>query len=80
MTRPVGAGPRVIASAESMCVCRLTLGDEKLSLGKTAPYSFMHSRIFMSSSGNAKCRLGLDSSSSESSSLSLSPSSSEMVL
>ena len=41
---------------------KITLGDEKLSLGNTAPYSWIASLICSSSSGNAKC--GPSSSSS----------------
>lgn len=53
-----------------------TFGEEKLSFGKIAPYSFTQSRICLSSSGNAY-RLGVGSSSYSSSSSSLS---SESVL
>lgn len=57
-----------------MLVSVRTRGEEKLSFGNTAPYSFTTSRILWSSSGNAN--LFLSSSSSSSSS----PSSSESSL
>jgi len=41
-----------------------TLGEEKFSFGKTAPYSLTHSLIFASRSGNAKDRTPSPSSSS----------------
>lgn len=52
----------------SMLWCGRTRGEEKLSFGNTAPYSFTTSRMRWSSSGNANVLLSSSSSSSPSSS------------
>ena len=57
----------------------LTLGDEKFSFGKTAPYSDIACLILSSSSGKAKCSLPYSSSGSLTESF-ISSSSSDNVL
>jgi hypothetical protein len=79
-TRP-GNDVCAVIAYDKVHWCMRTFGDEKLSLGKTAPYSCMHSRILVSSSGNEKHVTTVSSASSSSESFtSLSLSSSESVL
>jgi hypothetical protein len=63
--RPVHHG---LEDGYSELPCFFTLGDEKLSFGKTAPYSFMHSRILASNSGKANLETSSSTGSSSSSS------------